>query len=1127
MTPELGARETPPVPDLSISEIVEASAGTGKTREVVERIVDVIAAGAQVEKIIAVTFTDAAAGQMKLRVRERLDQRARSAASKLERQRLTSALQRLDKAFIGTIHALCSYILHRYPAEAGVDPAFREMADADAARLFARPFRRWIEERLANPPPVLKRCFLRLAASQEEGRDPMRAIRDAAWRLVDWRDHPARWETRAFDRGELLAPVLDQARILVALRGKCGQPRYDALYQSLRPVADFVERLDRAQEMDAVDDDAIEAELLALPRDMRFFKKGSGRFASDVSREAVVQCWEELEAAIGTFRQEADADFAAGLRDELWNLVPLYQEEKKSAGRLDFNDLLIFTRKLLAGNRAVRTELQQGCSHVLIDEFQDTDPIQAEILLLLASSDPNVDNWREVTPAAGKFFVAGDPKQSIYRFRRADIGTYADVIADLRRRGVKARQLPVSRRSTDTIQSFVNAAFDHEHMPDYLALSGGPQAPAGLPSVLALPIPEPYSEAAGRITRKAIEACAPKTVAAFVEWLLGSKRWLVRERPEGDRRRPIEPKDICILFRRFSSFGEDLTRKYVRCLEARNIDHTVVGSKSFHDREEVGTLRTALRAIEWPDDQLSVFAVLHGGLFAIPDNTLLKFRSRLGSFHPFAALAENLDPEFEPVRDVLGLLAELHKRRNYRPIADTINQLLEHARAHAGFAFRVGGERVLANVYRLLDLARSFEVTSATSFRSFVEYLDEEAASGAAAEATVLEQDLPGVKLMTVHKAKGLEFPVVILADFTCKLTGVDGGDRWVNSEQGICAQRLMGCAPVQLLDHRDQEALADRREAWRVAYVAATRAWDLLVVCANGEEEPLDSWLGPLYPALYPPKDRWRISGKAPGFPAFGQRTVLNRPPELPEEISIKPGLHYARVGGGEVTWFDPALLNLAEKDPDALVNEQMLKGRPDQVRAGKETYQAWLRRRTEIVEAGGQPSLRIVAATEWEKDGDGEAPLIISCNQAGRPVSGRNFGKLVHAVIQRAAPGIDPESLAAMTRAQARRFMVREEEIDWAAKTVLSVLSQPVFQAAARAKRCHREHPVILRLEDGRIVEGVIDLAYWDGDVWTVVDFKTGPADEERYRRQLGLYASALRQFTGQPVQAVLVEI
>src|SRR5262249_28296674 len=160
-----------------------------------------------------------------------------------------------------------------------------------------------------------------------------------------------------------------------------------------------------------------------------------------------------------------------------------------------------------------------------------------------------------------------------------------------------------------------------------------------------------------------------------------------------------------ILFRRFTNYGTDLTQEYVRALEARGIAHLLVGSKSFHRREEVGTIRTALRAIEWPDDELSVYAVLRGSLYAIPDDTLMRFRNAHGGFHPMRDLPEDLDPEFEPVREAFATLKELHRRRNYRPIADTIVEALEKTRAHAGFAFRKGGERVLANVYRLTDLA--------------------------------------------------------------------------------------------------------------------------------------------------------------------------------------------------------------------------------------------------------------------------------------------------------------------------------------------------------------------------------------------------------------------------------------
>jgi ATP-dependent exoDNAse (exonuclease V) beta subunit len=415
-------------------------------------------------------------------------------------------------------------------------------------------------------------------------------------------------------------------------------------------------------------------------------------------------------------------------------------------------------------------------------------------------------------------------------------------------------------------------------------------------------------------------------------------------------------------------------------------------------------------------------------------------------------------------------------------------------------------------VYRLADLARSFEISHATSFRSFVDYLDDESVSGEAAEATIIEQDLPGVKLMTVHKAKGLEFPVVILADLTCKLCGAE--DRWVDAERRVCAQRLLGCAPWELIEHREEQNRADREEAWRIAYVAATRARDLLVVCANGDEEPQESWLTPLYPALYPPEGHWRAA-------AAGGSTVLNRP--FGEDTSVTPGLHHARAGGVPVTWFDPSVLKLAEREPAGLFNEELLKGSPG---AGTERYAAWRRRRDERIAAGSVPMCNVIAATELAGPAEGEVLVVRTLRPANR-AGGRSFGKLVHSVLQRARPGATRGELEALASAYARRFHVRDDEIGWAADAAAEALAHPLMAEAARAVRCHREYPVLMRLDGSTLVEGQVDLAFFDGARWTVVDFKTGPGDEARYRRQLSLYASAISQATGQPARAVVIEV
>src|SRR5215467_14371043 len=182
---------------LDQSWVVEASAGTGKTTALVNRIVDVVAAGTPVEKIVAVTFTHAAAGNMKLRVRHELERRRASELDPHVRDRLALAARSLDRAFIGTIHAFCAQLLRRRPVEARVDPVFQELAQPDAQRVFARVFRRWIEDRLARPSPTLARALARLAWREEsDAAEPLDALRDAAWNLAEWRDFDEPWEHR-------------------------------------------------------------------------------------------------------------------------------------------------------------------------------------------------------------------------------------------------------------------------------------------------------------------------------------------------------------------------------------------------------------------------------------------------------------------------------------------------------------------------------------------------------------------------------------------------------------------------------------------------------------------------------------------------------------------------------------------------------------------------------------------------------------------------------------------------------------------------------------------------------------------------------------------------------------------
>src|SRR5205085_712560 len=218
---------------------------------------------------------------------------------------------------------------------------------------------------------------------------------------------------------------------------------------------------------------------------------------------------------------------------------------------------------------------------------------------------------------------------------------------------------------------------------------------------------------------------------------------------------------------------------------------------------------------------------------------------------------------------------QLHRGRNYRPVAETIGRLLSETRAHVGFILRAAGEQALANVLHVAELARQYEAGGGISFRGFIDEL-RSAAAGEAAEAPILEEGSDGVRLMTVHKAKGLEFPVVILADLTCRMSRGDAS-RYLEAPKGLCAIKLSGWAPRELHDHEAEEVARDQAEGVRLAYVAATRARDLLVVPAVGDEPWEGGWLSPLNRALYPPIASRRQASRGPKCPAFRSKdTVL-----------------------------------------------------------------------------------------------------------------------------------------------------------------------------------------------------------------------------------------------------------
>lgn len=1130
--------------DLETTFLVEAAAGTGKTTALIKRMISAVRSGARLDQMVAVTFTDKAAGELKLRLREALeDARQRD---EVHAERFEAALLVLELTYVGTIHGFCGELLRERPVEAGVDPAFETMNDEDVEQLANRVFDRWFQKVLGDPPPGVARVL----HMRRWGRDmgPRQLLRRALGDLIERRDYRRPWQRPPFEREARMLEVLDRMREVGALALSSTDER-DYLRQALDLIRRFVREADarfalfERREVSESESPRLRAQLLdRLEADLRSFApkskpqwkwRGWGKKFGGLDKADVVEKRDALHELVDRFVIDAEQDLAAALQSELLPLVDEYEALKRERGQLDFLDLLLKARDLVREKSDVRTELQSRFSHLFIDEFQDTDPVQVELMLMLASAGD------EITP--GKLFAVGDPKQAVYRFRRADLAVYEDAKAAVTRAGGEVLDLTTSFRGVPSLQRFLNGAFSARMQEEqgvqarYVPLSPFRDEPAQ-PTVVALPIPEPYGNFGTAPWQSQVEASTPPTVGAFVHWLVRESGWRV-----GPEQRPVGFGDIALLFTRMASAWSDVTVPYVQSLSRHGIPHVLHGGRSFYDREEIAALRQLITAIEWPDDPLAVFATLRGPFLGFDDGTLLSFRAKTRTLplesHPFHPLTDrsalDLDDAEQEVQRALTLLAELHRTRNERPFADTVSAFLEAARVVASLAFWPAPRQTLANVAQFVSHARRLETRGATSFRSFVRWIDDQAERGNA--GATLDDGEGGVRLMTVHRAKGLEFPVVILCDPTAKETRTQPS-RYVDSKAGLWATPLCQAVPADVRTHETAVLEADVAERVRVAYVAATRASDLLVVPAVGDDPLAGSWLRTLYERMYP-ADR-QAATPAPGCPTFeGTDTVLVRNDKVRQKgvNPVRPGLHH--VEGVEIVWWDPQLLRSAPAGGE-MRRQALLSPNGDSAAASADAYEDWRKAREATLRRATEASRIVRSVSEVAADAAPEG-LGVSIASTGawtpaRP-SGARFGTLVHAVLAEIPFDAERDLVTSLAHSQGRILGATENEVAAAVEAVTTALGHPVLQRAAAAVRVRREVPITHRTSDGVLVEGVVDLAFEEDDpfggrTWVVVDYKTdldASGATDNYVVQVELYSRALAEATGAEVDGLLLGV
>ena len=1050
--------------------LVEAGAGTGKTTLLVERILHLIRSeGARLDEIAAITFTRKATAELKDRIRRRILDAVEDEPD--ETARLQDALDNLESARISTIHGFALRILREFSVEAGLRP---DLGDVDEIEYEARrdaAWRDWLIQELGEDDGQL-RDFLELGFSVSD----LEKIRDAMLSLPELREHFPR--SRGVSPDEIMASIEEAFDAWAEVGRRCLNEE-DKAFQELERARSWLEGLSGLSQTELLRE-------LWSPGFKLNKRVGSAAKWGD-SKEEGGENLKRFRSGYDGFLQESTAliahDVLAGLVSLVREFAELFERDMRDAGLLSYQDMLFEAVKLVRENPAVRRRIRESIRHFLVDEFQDTDLLQVELIFLLAGEGDAVD-WREARMENARLFLVGDPKQSIYRFRRADIAVY-HVVREKIEVLPNGRMLHITEnfRSTPRVIDFVNEAFSrviahdpaNPHVqPEYVELFAHREA-AG-PAVFLIKENQKGDEPAegGRVKeedrRKAEAAC----LAAAIRELVCERKIEV---DENGARRPVGYGDVAVLFRVRTGYAE-----FEDAFRAAGVPFVTDGGRGFYDKFEVGAVVSVLAAVARPGDPLALAAALRSPLYGFSDVELA------GYF---------LKPE-EPPEELCEAVCEIRRLHGVKRDSSARALLEEIYRRTGAFELFLacsGGEQRVANLQKLLGMAHEFAGAGRRGVDAFASHLEAQYDLGRDAgepEAFLDAHEGRAVRFMTTHQAKGLEFPVVALADMEGR--GGQHTGPWVANHGNEAVDLRLGSNP-RLLDSEGYASALEREKEFgeaeikRLWYVAATRARDYLLWPESG--------------FLFFMKDAGLNEGMMDEVIQAATASVLEVSPQksgVPERILRLPDEVFRPANG----------------DSGSIVTQRV---------ALDET----LKRLKKPVEAR-----RPLAPSGLTKGPDEEAlaaspTLDDEDAREGREVhaGGAAFGSLVHAILARLEPPTPDrlESLKDEGVAYARALDLKPEDVDGAMDLIRKSLKvgNGVLARAADAPRRLRELPFTFELE-GRVIRGFIDLVFEEEGKLVVVDFKTdrvakSEAEDKAkdYENQGAAYVMALEAATG----------
>ncbi|MFM9848925.1 MAG: UvrD-helicase domain-containing protein [Hyphomicrobiaceae bacterium] len=826
--------------DIDSTMLVEAAAGTGKTALIAGRLTMLLVRGTPPRDVAAITFTELAASALSARVHRyvgellagKVPSPLREAfpdgLSEAQRKTLSLAAANLDELTASTIHGFCQSIITAYAVEADADPGARILDAGQQEASFKLVFERWLKRRLGAPetpgdpiailsrddPREVASLLLKLASFRAEHRTASVPAADFAARsdtdLMDAVTSFRRWLASQPPEPKTLA-LVDELETLAVFFADAfaGTPDFARLWPLSRPQ--------RLSCMRAKTFDLLRPELKGA------WQKAAGRDAGARLNEEAENQFDRVDLCYRAVLGTVAASLVAGLSGELDEVLVEYGTFKRAAAVLDFDDLLHIARALVRNHEPVRRALGERYRYIFVDEFQDTDPVQCEILFRIAS-DAQPPAWQDSVPRAGALFLVGDPKQAIYKFRGADIGCYLQA-REVISRGSSDNivQVTANFRSRPEILAHINrcfeAALSAPGQPGYVALSPTVvSADHGLPSAAKIKVDAPPGAKAAR------EAEAD-AVAELCTRLIGN----IDVRNEQGELVPLPPGGIALL----APAGTDLWY-YERALEEKGLPIASQAGKGLFRRQEVQDLLALARTLADARDTLAFGALMRGPLIGLTEEELLDIAHALpvpsgrDGLGRFSVLTDPAHVAHTGAGKALTILQELRRRSGSTTPQLLLAEAVERLRVRPILAAR--GEdrspRSAANIDAFLERARPYGVKGLKHFIGDISRAWEE---GEAATEGSIDAEGDAIEVITIHSAKGLEWPVVIPIN---TVSWVRSREQFIHRASDDTMHWLLGeVVPPSFRAalRTDEDAYARERE--RLWYVACTRARDLLVI--------------------------------------------------------------------------------------------------------------------------------------------------------------------------------------------------------------------------------------------------------------------------------------------------------